>query len=179
MSCDLCNTPNLKTNYIIVNIYNNNRLYIGNECFKKFQLILQGASTVEESEQMRKNRNAERDNVFKLRSMYPEVVKTKKPYARHFTAFKKVLIEVLEIQGLLSCRRGKDGALRAINHLFKIEQPSEAEVQRMYDILNDVSFPLLRESLKRQKQLKEGDTFKRKGRVTHTTVSKSGIYRNH
>ncbi|WP_258839269.1 hypothetical protein [Mechercharimyces sp. CAU 1602] len=36
-ACDLCNT-HVKSNDVIANIHNNNRLHLGNECIRKFEI---------------------------------------------------------------------------------------------------------------------------------------------
>lgn len=175
--CDLCNNPHLKQNWIIRNIHTNMTMNVGSTCIKRF-LILHGTKTQAETEKRIQLKEAEIHDELTLRGLYNLVVKAKKPYSRDFTKFRKKLMHLLEIRGWLHYRTSKEGAKTLIEVLFKIEHPPEHEIERLYLLMKEPRLiPLTREKVKRERSIKEGETWRKRSKVTGTTLSYSEDYK--
>lgn len=180
-NCDLCHQENLKRNYVLKNINNGNTMVVGSRCIERF-LILAGTKDQEGTLQRLRLKEKEIGKEIRVRELYREVLLVV-PIREMLIEFRKCLVEILDIRGLrhLMESRSEEDTRRIIQQVILIEDPPEDEVRRIDDILH--RFQLIRNLAvstrkpKKEKQIKEGQTWQKRGKVTGTTLSSSEAYR--
>lgn len=180
-NCDLCHQENLKRNYILKNIHNGTIMVVGSRCIERF-LILAGTKDQEGTIQRLRLKEKEIAKEIRVRELYREVLLTV-PIRELLIEFRKELLEILDIRGLqhLMDSKSEEDTRKIIQQVILIEDPPEKEVRRIDDILHrfqlirSLSIPMKKP--KKEKQIKEGQTWQKRGKVTGTTLSSSEVYR--
>ncbi|MET3505528.1 hypothetical protein [Halalkalibacter oceani] len=181
--CELCGARNYRGNWAIVNRNTNAILKVGTECIKRF-VVLNGTETLEDSQVFFSNAEKELSLILKIRNDFPEIVKGI-PTKRETTYYIKALKTLLELRGQLSLLDSREGIEEVIKAYCIKTEEKEKEldikfVDKMYNLLHDPKKFVFQKETKRYREykLKEGDTWKKRGRVTGTTLSSSESFKN-
>lgn len=184
-TCDLCNNPHLKKNWVIRNVNTGKTLVVGSTCIKRF-IILKGTADEADTARRLDMKEKEYEREMDVRILYKSVVQGKHPFVNELRRFRKNLMQILEDRGLLHLRNDREGIIKLIQTVFMIDEPSEDEIERLYNIFNRFNHVVNisihdKETAKLMKQetFEEGSTWQRKSRnrVTGTSLSSSEAYR--
>lgn len=179
-NCELCNSHLYVENHLIENSNTKTKLRIGSDCIKRF-IILNGMETQADSVAFFEIKEKEYKKEIELRVLYKEVIEGLAPLARHANRFRTLLLDLLEKKGQTSMLKTREEQKKVISQLFKIEHrnSSHKEYIQFDNLMNDPSTFVVTRENKRYKAVtyKEGDTFRKRGKVTGSTLSSSSAYR--
>ncbi|MDX8367152.1 hypothetical protein [Cytobacillus sp. IB215665] len=179
-NCELCNSHISKENWVIENIHTKIKLRIGSDCIKRF-IILNGTENQADSAAFFNRKQKELIMEHELRILYKEVIETSSlPTARVANKFKRMLTEYLSENGKKRLLDTTDGIEEALRTVFKQSTIKPSTVNEMNNLFNYPKyFPVQRETKKYReyKKIKEGDTWRRRSKVTANTLSKSEAYK--
>ncbi|MCM3394879.1 hypothetical protein [Cytobacillus oceanisediminis] len=115
-----------------------------------------------------------------IRTLYHPVIILPLPTVRIANRFRKTTIELLEKRGQKHLLETKEGRYEVLVSLLKRNAPSEKEQRNFEWLMSDPSsLPMQKETKKfKEKYYKEGSTFKKRSKVTLTTLATSQAYRN-
>lgn len=179
-NCELCGAKLHKTNWVIQNPNTGAKLAIGSECIKRF---IQFAGTASQADSNRFFSHAEKELkiVNELNTMFKEVVLDTLPLARQVNLFRAKLIKILESKGNypMSCSYTSPDFLLIVQSIFKRESYTGNMLHKLWAIINEPDTLVIQretKAFKEYKRIKEGETWKRKGRVTATTLARSSAF---
>lgn len=176
-NCELCNSHLQKENWIIFNPNSLATLKIGSECIRRF-ILLAGTSSHEDSITFFEIRSKEFKTEMDLIELYPEAVKDPLPTRRNINTFRKKLLALLESKG--QAYTSDQDIEFILTSLLRKTKASGKEKFRLFEILNQPEKITYQPENKkwREYKLKEGDTWKKKNKVTGGTLVSSKIYRD-
>lgn len=178
-NCELCNHRNYKENWLIQNTNTKNLLKVGSECIKRF-IQFAGTSSQADSNTFFDNKQKELNAELEIRTLYHEVIIQPLPTVRIANRFRKTTLELLEKRGQIHLLQTKEGRLEVLTSLFRRSEPSDKEQRHFEWLMSDPPTLPMQKETRRFKEIyyKEGSTFKKRSKVTMTTLATSKAYRN-
>lgn len=173
-NCELCNSRLQVENHIIKNINTNKLLRIGSECIKRF-VQFSGTTSQESSNTFFATMQLERKLEIEIRSLFTQVVIVPLPTFREANKFRRKLDELLESKGIKNLLVTSEGRLKVLQEVIKIENPSLKIQMKFSDFING-NIALQKETKKYRQQIKEGESWGKRKRVTNFTLASSKIY---
>jgi hypothetical protein len=176
--CELCNTFLHTGNYVIENGNTKKKMKLGSDCIKRFVLI-NGVETQADAAKFIDNIDKERGKEFEVIALYKDVISDPVPLARLLNKFIKLMREIIDAKGYEHYTKTESGIKWILRNVLKHAMFDNKEVDRLYKIFNDPGSIQTQKETRRYKQIKkikEGQMWQKRGKVTATTLSDSGVY---
>ncbi|RHW36025.1 hypothetical protein D1B31_18230 [Neobacillus notoginsengisoli] len=178
-NCELCNHRNYVENWQIKNQNTERKLKVGSDCIRRF-VQLAGTKSQNESNAYFDIKEKEIKKELELRVNYKQVLVYPLPTVRVANRFKRVTLELLTERGKIHLIDTPEGHIEIFKSLYAQDNPSNKELGNFKSLMsNPVTLPLQKETRKyKELIIKEGSTFKKRGKVTNISLVTSKIYRN-
>lgn len=181
-NCELCNHRNHLGNWMISNPYTNRTLKLGSDCIRRF-ILFSGTSSQADSNRFFDIQEKEYENMMEVNGYFRTMLQDPLPLAREFNRFRKTLISLLEARGMYPANQVEDEIQyiqKVVITIFPNQRILEKELFKLKDVILYPERIVTQKETKKYrdfKKYKEGETWKRSSRVTHTTLGNSSIYR--